>query len=190
MTQQIKKDKSYNTLNQKCDCCHNNCPCQIESSIENHIKPKDFDKHTMATIKMSQKAYRKMMYYICSRPAESGGILLGPVGTNEVTDFYFDRKANCSAVTYTPDHVTLNKKMKEDWLPAGIDMKGFAHSHSSCLDRLSSGDLSYIKRFLNKNSDMDMFIAPVIIPEEYRMRPMFVAKQNYYQPREARIELF
>jgi proteasome lid subunit RPN8/RPN11 len=162
----------------------------VKSATEKYINSKNFDKHTMANIKMSHKAYKKIMNSICSRPAESGGILLGPVGTNEVTDFYFDRGANCSAVTYTPDHLTLSKKMKEEWLPAGIDMKGFVHSHPGLLDRLTSGDLSYIKRLLNKNTDMDMFIAPIVIPGEYRMRPMFVAKQNYYQPREARIELF
>lgn len=190
MTQQTKNDKCCNAQNKKCANCHNNYPCQIESSTEKYINSKDFDKHTMATIKMSHKAYKKIMNSICSRPAESGGILLGPVGTNEVTDFYFDSGGTCTGASYSPDHVTLNKLMKQKWLPAKIDMKGFAHSHPGRLDKLTSGDLSYIKRLLNKNSDMDMFIAPIIIPGEYRMRPMFVAKQNYYQPREARIELF
>ncbi|MHA1950308.1 MAG: Mov34/MPN/PAD-1 family protein [Candidatus Thorarchaeota archaeon] len=144
----------------------------------------------MATIKMSHEAYKEIMNSICARPAESGGILLGPIGTNEVTHFYFDRGANCTRATYSPDHITLNKKMKEEWLPAGIDMKGFVHSHPGLLDRLTLGDLAYIKRLLNTNSDMEFFIAPIVIPGEYRMRPMIVGKQDCYQPRAARIELF
>ena len=69
-------------------------------------------------------------------------------------------------------------------------MKGFVHSHPGRLDRLTTGDLSYIKRLLQKNTDMDIFIAPIVIPREYRMRPMIVSRQDYYHPKEARIEIF
>lgn len=139
---------------------------------------------------MSHRAFKKAMNSICSRPAESGGIWLGPIDTNDITDFYFDKGANCTGTTYSPDYVTLNRKMKEEWLPSGIDMKGFVHSHPGHLDRLTSGDLSYIKRLLHKNTDMEMFIAPIVIPGEYRMRPIIVSRQDCYQPKEARIEFF
>lgn len=185
-----KNNRCCNAQNKKCDNCHNNCQCQLNSTTEKYINDEEFNKNKMSPIKMSHEANKKIMNYICSRPAESGGILLGPIGTNEVTDFYFDRGANCTGATYSPDHVTLNRKMKEEWLPAGIDMKGFVHSHPGHLDRLTSGDLSYIKRLLQKNTDMDMFIAPIVIPGEYRMRPMVVLRQDYYRPKEARIEIF
>jgi len=190
MTQQTKNDKCCNAQNKKCANCHNNCPCQIESSTEKYINSKDFDKHTMATIKMSQRAYRKMMYYICSRPAESGGILLGPVGSNEVTDFYFDSGGTCTGASYSPDHVTLNKLMKQKWLPAGIDMKGFLHSHPGQLDWLTNGDMVYINRLLDKNADMDMFIAPIVIPNQYRIRPIVVMRKQPRTALEAKIDLF
>lgn len=191
MSQQKKNNRCCNAQNQKRGNCHNNCQCQVNSTTEKYINGEEFNKNKMSTIKMSHEAYKKIMNSICSRPAESGGILLGPIGTNDVTDFYFDHGANCTGATYSPDYVTLNRKMKEEWLPAGIDMKGFVHSHPGRLDRLTSGDLSYIKRLLRKNTDdMDMFIAPIVIPEEYRMRPMVVLRQDYYQPKEARIEIF
>ena len=190
MSQKIKNYKCCNAQNHKRGNCHNNCQCQVNSTTEKYINDEEFNKNKMSTIKMSHEAYKKIMNSICSRPAESGGILLGPIGTNEVTDFYFDHGANCTGATYSPDHVTLNRKMKEEWLPAGIDMKGFVHSHPGRLDRLTSGDLSYIKRLLQKNTDMDMFIAPIVIPGEYRMRPMVVLRQDYHRPKEARIGIF
>lgn len=190
MEQQIKNDKCCKAQIEKCGNDHNSCQCQGNTPTEKYINDKEFNKNKMPTIKMHHEAYKKIMNSICSRPAESGGILLGPIGTNEVTDFYFDHGANCTGATYSPDHVTLNRKMKEEWLPAGIDMKGFVHSHPGHLDRLTSGDLSYIKRLLKKNTDMDMFIAPIVIPGEYRMRPMIVSRQDCSQHKEARIEIF
>ena len=190
MNQQIKNDKCCNAQDKKYCNYRKNCPYQKNTTTEKYINDDEFNKNEMSTIKMSHEAYKKIMNSICSRPAESGGILLGPIGTNEITDFYFDHGANCSGATFSPDYVTLNRKMKEEWIPDGIDMKGFVHSHPGLLDRLTSGDLSYIKRLLNKNTDMDMFIAPVVIPREYRMRPMIVSRRDYNQPREARIEFF
>lgn len=104
------------------------------------------------------------------RPAETGGILLGPTGRNGVvTGFHFDSSAKCGGVTYTPDVATLRRLMKEVWLPAGLDMKGFAHSHPAGFDRLSAGDLQYVRRLMKANPDMDRFIAPILIPDEFRM---------------------
>jgi proteasome lid subunit RPN8/RPN11 len=144
----------------------------------------------MVDIKISQKAYRKMMNYICSRPAESGGILLGPVGSNVVTDFYFDSGGTCTGASYSPGHVTLSKLMKEKWLPSGIDMKGFLHSHPGQLDWLTYGDMAYINRLLDKNPDMDMFIAPIVIPDRYRIRPIVVLRKQPRVALEAKIDLF
>jgi len=144
----------------------------------------------MEIIKMSQGAYKKIMNYISARPAESGGILLGPVGSNEVTDFYFDSGGTCTGATYSPDYRTLGKLMKEKWLPSGIDMKGFVHSHPGMLDWLTNGDMVYIDRLLDKNPDMDMFIAPIVIPDQYRIRPIVVLRKQPRKALEARIELF
>jgi len=82
--------------------------------------------------------------------------------------------ASCSGATYTPDHVTLRRRMKEVWLPARLDMKGFVHSHPGEFDRLSHGDLVYIRRLLDKNPDMSVFTAPIVIPESFRLRTIVV----------------
>lgn len=167
----------------------------IESAInavieaaEKHNKQIAPEKDSIS-LRISRSAYADIMKSICSRPAESGGILIGPVELNDVTLFYFDNGAKCSGTTYTPDINTLRRKMKEEWLPAGLDMKGFVHSHPGRLDRLTEGDLSYIQRLLEKNDDMEFFAAPIVIPEEFRMRPLVVSRQNPDRPQDVKLVL-
>jgi proteasome lid subunit RPN8/RPN11 len=121
---------------------------------------------------------------------ETGGILLGPIGSNDITDFYFDSHALCSGATYTPDHVTLRHKMKEEWLPSGLDMKGFVHSHPGSFDRLSDGDLVYIRRLLDRNPDMRFFAAPIVIPRSFRLRAIVVLADEPHVQRPTQLRLF
>ena len=129
-------------------------------------------------IVMTRSVWRGIFRTVGMLPAESGGILLGPVGSNDVTGFYFDHTARCTGGTYAPDHVTLRQKMKEEWLPYGIDFKGFVHSHPGNLDRLSGGDMIYIRRLMERNADMSAFIAPIVIPHQFRLRPIVVLRSN------------
>ena len=126
---------------------------------------------------MSPHVRCQIMGAVGARRAESGGILLGPIGSNYISDFYFDATASCSSVTYSPDYQTLRRKMKEVWLPAGVDMKGFAHSHPSG-DRLSAGDMIYIRRLLEKNTDMRFFAAPLVLPHLFRLQPIVVLAEQ------------
>lgn len=186
----IKMQKECQIQNHKCINHKSSCPCQTGQLTKKFISSNDSKSNDMVDIKMSQKAYRKMMNCICPRPAESGGILLGPVGSNMVTDFYFDSGGTCTGSSYSPDHVTLSKLMKEKWLPSGIDMKGFLHSHPGQLDWLTYGDMAYINRLLDKNPDMDMFIAPIVIPNQFRIRPIVVLRKQPRVALEAKIDLF
>ena len=125
-------------------------------------------------IVMSRRVRCRIMGSIGARGPETGGILLGPIGSSDITDFYFDATASCSTATYTPDYVTLNRMMRQVWMPGGLDMKGFVHSHPGGFDRLSAGDLEYIHRLLKKNPDMSFFAAPIVIPEAFRLRAIVV----------------
>jgi proteasome lid subunit RPN8/RPN11 len=139
---------------------------------------------------MSRHVRCAILCTVGALPPETGGILLGPVGSDDVTDYYFDATAACSGATYTPDHVTLRRKMKDEWVPAGLDMKGFVHSHPGGLDRLSGGDLIYIRRLLEKNPDMRMFAAPIVIPEAFRLRAIVVMADQPGVQRTTTLELF
>ena len=69
-------------------------------------------------------------------------------------------------------------------------MKGFVHSHPGRFDQLSQGDIVYIKRLLTINPDMDMFAAPIVIPSEFRMRPIVVLRSQPTVPKMAQLTLF
>lgn len=123
---------------------------------------------------MNRHVRCQIMCTIGTRYPETGGVLLGPVGSNDVTDFYFDVTAQCSGATYSPDHLTIRRKMREEWLPFGIDMKGLVHSHPGNYDRLSEGDMVYIQRLLEINPEMSVFAAPIVFPEQFRLHAFVV----------------
>jgi proteasome lid subunit RPN8/RPN11 len=141
-------------------------------------------------IYLSRHVCCKLMSTVGARRAESGGILLGPIGSNDVTDFYFDDSALCTGSTYSPDHLTLKRKMKEVWMPAGVDMKGFAHSHPGTCARLSAGDMIYIRRLLEINPDMSVFAAPIVIPQAFRLEAIVVLADQPHIQRPTYFRLF
>jgi proteasome lid subunit RPN8/RPN11 len=80
--------------------------------------------------------------------------------------------------------------MREVWLPHGVDMKGFAHSHPDSFERLSAGDMRYIARLLERNPDMDQFFAPIVLPGRFLVRPFLVRRSNPRAAVEAVLDLF
>jgi hypothetical protein len=145
---------------------------------------------TIPPIRMDRHLPCRIMRALASRRPESGGILLGPIGCDDITDFYFDATAECTGATYTPDHVTLGRKLKQQWLPVGVDFKGFVHSHPRGCDRLSWGDMRYIQRLLAKNPDMNFFAAPIVNPQEFCLRPIIVLREQPQVQRPTTFMLF
>ena len=153
------------------------------------------DEESLATaqsiqLRIARSAYREMLEMLMAKPVESGGILLGPIGCEDVTHFHFDASAACTGATYSPDHIALNKLLRDEWIPSGIDFKGFSHSHPDGVDRLSAGDLRYIRRLLAKNEDMDQFAAPLLVPGAYQLVPLVVPRAEPNQPHIAELVLF
>jgi len=147
-------------------------------------------KSVIPIIRMSRHVACEVMRTVGANPPETGGILLGPLDSNDITEFYFDITAKCGGVTYEPDHLTLQRKMKQEWIPAKRDMKGFVHSHPSRFDQLSGGDLIYIKRLLKSNPEMPYFVAPIVIPQDYRWRAIVVLREQPDVQHPTQIELF
>lgn len=131
-----------------------------------------------------------IFFTVGTKPAESGGILLGPIGSNDITDFFFDVGGTCTHASYSPDCITLSKKLKNEWIPNGLDFKGFCHSHPGRLDHPTEADLRYIRRLLQINDDMDVFYAPIVIPSEFRLRSYAVLKNDPDTALEVRVEIF
>ncbi|MBN2456392.1 MAG: Mov34/MPN/PAD-1 family protein [Sedimentisphaerales bacterium] len=144
----------------------------------------------MKKIPISRKAFYELRHRLSSRPAESGAILLGPAGSNAITHFYYDRGGNSTATSYSPDYTTLNKKLRRRWRPAGLEIKGIAHSHGGDLNNLTYGDMRYIKRLMSRNPQMSMFVAPVVLPYKNSIHPMVICRDRMDYAQKAYFELF
>lgn len=123
-------------------------------------------------------AFNELLDTLMSRPVESGGILLGPKGGEVISHFVLDTGASCTGATYCPDHVTLNRRLLEEWHPAGLAFKGFAHSHPPGCSQLSYGDRVYIEAILQSNSALQVFYAPIVLPDCFRLRPFVVHRDG------------
>jgi proteasome lid subunit RPN8/RPN11 len=143
----------------------------------------------MVAARITRSALYDMMNTIGSRPVETGGVLLGPVGKNLITHFYFDHSAACTGSTYSPDCATINRKLHEYWEPAGLEIKGVSHSHPGNSDSLTDGDMSYIKRLMTKSLDIDMFVAPIVLPNHYAIRPLVVTRDKLDHAQQAYFEI-
>lgn len=117
-------------------------------------------------------------------PAESGGALGGIRVEGVVRQFVFDRTAKRTGVTYSPDHVFLNKLFDEEWNPAGINLLGFVHSHPSGSRRPSLGDLEYAKQILAGIPKLDRLYLPIVMTEpdtgNFELLP-FAAKRRGHE---------
>lgn len=123
---------------------------------------------------MTTDAFQCIMHTIAAEPAESGGLLLGPKDTDLVSLFVLDEGSACTGATYRPDHQTLNRRLRDEWQPAGLAFKGFIHSHPAGFITLSQGDLIYIRRIFEANPSMKSFLAPIVLPEQFWIRPFIV----------------
>jgi hypothetical protein len=72
----------------------------------------------------------------------------------------------------------MDRLLREEWRPRGLDWKGMAHSHPCGVDELTRGDMVYIERLLVGNKDMKRFIAPIVLPESCTIRTFVVVAER------------
>lgn len=130
-----------------------------------------------SVLQIAGTAFSRLMHTVGAKAPETGCILLGPPGQLNVTDIYVDEHGLCTRATYTPDHATINRKILELWRPSGLEMLGAAHSHPEPFVHLSGGDLAFIRRIFAANPSMSVFIAPVLLPSRFWIRPFLVWRE-------------
>ncbi|MDR1293728.1 MAG: Mov34/MPN/PAD-1 family protein, partial [Bifidobacteriaceae bacterium] len=95
---------------------------------------------------ITRDAYETIARTIGRRPAETGGVLGGSRALGLITHVHLDRRAQVSAVTYSPDIAAVNGLLRDHWDPAGIDFMGMVHSHPGDYGHPSWGDEIYAER--------------------------------------------
>jgi hypothetical protein len=103
---------------------------------------------------------RDLRQTIGMRPAESGGLLLGPADRDGILRFVFDGHGSTTWASYSPDHETLTR-LCERLQDQGLEIKGFCHSHPG-LPTPSMGDMRYVQSFFDANPSMRKFYMPIM----------------------------
>ena len=92
-------------------------------------------------------------------------MLGGEIDSGTVTHFVFDKSANRSSATYSPDHRVVNKVLKQNWNPSDVRLLGFVHSHPLGNRKPSHGDEIYAERILDHNEEQEFLWLPIVMSE-------------------------
>ena len=145
-------------------------------------------------LEMTREVYEDIRREVGSRPAESGGILLGSRDDYKVRRFIFDLHGSCSSGGYDPDVAFINAVIKAAWEQDELALLGFVHSHPPGVTRLSgdfgnnTGDLGYLNAIFAAMPGLKHFLVPLAFTEPdtgaFSLIP-YIAKrgeiENYYQ---------
>lgn len=98
-------------------------------------------------VEMTDVVYEAIRNTIGRCHPESGGMLGSSDGGKTITHYYFDRHAQTSGATYSPDTETLNQVIRQ-WETEGVLFVGMIHSHPTGYIKPSQGDFLYAERIL------------------------------------------
>jgi proteasome lid subunit RPN8/RPN11 len=114
-----------------------------------------------APMLMTREVYESLRDTVGTVPPETGGMLGGQRGTGLVDHVFLDRTADVSGVTYSPDIDQVNRVLRDEWNPEGINLLGFVHSHPHGSVRPSGPDVSYAERILRGIPELDRMLLPI-----------------------------
>jgi proteasome lid subunit RPN8/RPN11 len=141
-----------------------------------------------ATLLMSDAAYEQCFDELASREPEFACVLLGPVGHRSVTHIVPDTTGEGTPTEFRIGARRINEILRQH-VPLGLEAKGFAHSHPSGCDRLSGGDLTYVRRlFANPKNDITEIHMPIVV--DGRFLPFAVRRDRPGRVLESELVLF
>lgn len=143
----------------------------------------------LLTVDIASEAYAHIMCTVGRAHPETGGLLLGPTDSDCITEFWFDEGAARSRVTYSPDTKAMNRLLRREWRPRGIDTMGIAHSHPPGYPAPTRPDVEYCARHLERNPDMQAFYVPIVLPLSFEFRMFVVLREDPRVARRALVNL-
>ena len=112
-------------------------------------------------MRFTESAYNEIINTIGSRPAESGGLLIGREDDYIVRKFLFDKGAKTTRTTYSFDVNYLNPEIKRLWDEEGLSCIGFIHSHPRGCEFPSSPDIQYFSSMFNY-MPRKLYLTPIV----------------------------
>jgi molybdopterin/thiamine biosynthesis adenylyltransferase len=107
----------------------------------------------------------KISLTIGSRPAETGGALLGAYGNSLIVDFVYDREGEVTGASYVPS-ANLTRLVQQNELERNLQFKGVAHSHPGTYDSPSGPDEESFLAGLKANLELGRYLAPIVTLRE------------------------
>jgi len=107
---------------------------------------------------------------IGSRPAETGGALLGSYGDSLIVDFVYDKEGEVTGASYVPS-AGLTPLVQQHELDRNLQFKGVVHSHPGAYDTPSGPDEESFLAGLKANLELGRYLAPIITLQEGRAAP-------------------
>jgi proteasome lid subunit RPN8/RPN11 len=113
-------------------------------------------------MRFTHQAYQSVMKALGEVEPEAGGLLLGPRDSDLVTHFHRDEEGVGTPVSFTLGAKGLNSALKL-YKEAGLEMKGFVHSHPRRVKAPSAPDLEYAAQLLHnpRNEGADELLIPI-----------------------------
>lgn len=123
-------------------------------------------------MRLSREVLERIETTVGALPAETGAMLGGRPEDDLVSACAFDRGADGSRVTYSPDVDGLNRLLAERWNPQGLRLMGFVHSHPARCEAPSGGDLHYARAILAAVPSLERLLLPIVqtMPDTGRFR--------------------
>ena len=112
-------------------------------------------------MKILDGVLRKIEAQVAAHPVERGGALLGPRGSEIVTEFLYDAHAETTGASYSPSR-ELDAKVRDLEQREGFSLKGILHSHPGSFDRPSGQDIEEFRIGLDLNPHMSTYLAPIV----------------------------
>ena len=148
------------------------------------------DAETNRTMRITASVLDEIRTHIGQYHAEKGA-MLGSDSKGVICHVEVDHGARTGSAEYSPDHVHLNKVIKE-WKSEGISLVGFVHSHPPGFRHPSHGDLEYSARILEHFEDLDSLWLPIVqtIPDtgRFELLPFASVRQTTETSARPRIE--
>lgn len=111
---------------------------------------------------ITREAYDLIAKTVGSRSAETGAVLGGSRAKGLITHVHLDATASLTRTTYSPDINEVNRLLREEWDPMGVEFLGFVHSHPGGYPRPSGGDRVYAERILGALPRLAQLMLPIV----------------------------
>jgi hypothetical protein len=136
---------------------------KIEISLQEILSLVNFfPRRRRPKLWMTKQAYEDALKALLRREPEFAVFLLGPRGKSLVTHVVPDTTGEGTPSSFRVGAKRLNEVLQQH-APAGLDGKGFWHTHPPDCNRLSDGDMAFDRRlFANPKNDSHEILMPLM----------------------------